>query len=165
MRIKLQVATGEDVCDLVSLRNTVAQDLTSRFGKGHWSMNVSERGVIFQMSRATVYVARYRRRLFATLALSKRKPWAIDTSYFTVCERPLYLTGMAVAPGRQRKGIGRLCIEQITEIARQWPSDAIRLDAYDAAAGGGEFYRKCGFREIAHASYKGNPLIYFEMLL
>jgi GNAT superfamily N-acetyltransferase len=165
MKIKLQVATAKDVADLVSLRNAVAQDLTSRFGKGHWSMNVSERGVIFQMTQATVYVARYGGRLIATLALSKRKPWAIDPSYFTACERPLYLTGMAVAPGKQRKGIGRLCIEQVPEIARQWPGDAVRLDAYDAAGGGGEFYRKCGFREVAHASYKGNPLIYFEMLL
>ena len=165
MKIKLQIATPDDVRDLVWLRNAVAEDLTSRYGKGHWSMNASERGVIFQMTRATVYVARYRGRLVASLALSKQKPWAIDPSYFTPCKRPLYLTGMAVTPGRQHKGIGRQCIEQVPEITRQWPADSIRLDAYDAAAGGGEFYRKCGFRETGRVSYRGNPLIYFEMVL
>lgn len=165
MKIKLQAATADDVGDVVSLRNAVAADLTSRYGKGHWSMNVSDRGVRFQMTRSTIYVARYRGRLVASLALSKRKPWAIDTSYFRATERPLYLTGMAVAPDKQRNGIGGLCIEQVPEIARQWPADVIRLDAYDAAAGGGEFYRKCGFREVGRVSYKGNPLIYFEMLL
>jgi GNAT superfamily N-acetyltransferase len=165
MKIKLRAATSVDVSDLVSLRNSVADDLTSRYGKGHWSMNVSERGVLLQMTRSTIYAARHRGRLVATLALTRRKPWAIDTSYFSASERPLYLIGMAVAPDQQRKGIGRLCIDQVPEIAREWAADAIRLDAYDSAAGGGEFYRRCGFREIARASYKGNPLIYFELLL
>ena len=82
-----------------------------------------------------------------------------------MCKRPLYLTWMAVTPDLQRKGIGRLCIEQAMEFARGWPGDAIRLDAYDANAGGGEFYRKCGFREVGRATYRNNPLIYFETLL
>jgi len=165
MKVKLQIATPDDVSALVALRNAVADDLTSRYGNGHWSMKVSERGVRLELTRSTIYVVTFRERLIATLALSKRKPWAIDTSYFSAMERPLYLTGLAVAPGQQRRGIGRLCIDQVPEIARQWPSDAIRLDAYDAAAGGGEFYRKCGFREVGRTSYRGNPLIYFEMLL
>ena len=48
---------------------------------------------------------------------------------------------------------------------QKWPGDAIRLDAYDSQAGAGEFYRKCGFREAGRASYRGTPLIYFEMPL
>ena len=43
--------------------------------------------------------------------------------------------------------------------------DAIRLDAFDCAAGAGEFYRKCGFTEAARVVYKGVPLIDFEMVL
>ena len=165
MKIRFERATDDDVADLVSLQNAVAYDLTARYGKGHWSSNVSERGLRFAMTRATIYVARYRKRLVGMLALSTRKPWAIDKSYFSPAEHPLYLNSMAVAPDKQRKGIGRLCIEGAREMARKWPGDAIRLDAYDAAAGGGEFYRKCGFREVACVKYKGNPLIYFEMLL
>ena len=46
------------------------------------------------------------------LALSTRKPWAIDKTYFGPSERPLYLTSMAVAPDQQRKGIGRLCLHE-----------------------------------------------------
>jgi hypothetical protein len=48
---------------------------------------------------------------------------------------------------------------------KQTPGDAIRLDAYDAEAGAGEFYRKYGFREVGRASYRNVPLIYFERLL
>ena len=90
---------------------------------------------------------------------------AIDRTYFSQCNRPLYLASMAVAPDLQRQGIGRLCVETAATLVKQWPGDAIRLDAYAAEAGAGEFYRKCGFREVGRASYRNVPLIYFEMLM
>jgi GNAT superfamily N-acetyltransferase len=99
------------------------------------------------------------------LALSTRKPRAIDKKYFSASRRPLYLTSMAVAPDRQRTGIGKLCIDETRRIAAQWPADAIRLDAFDAEAGAGDFYSKCGFREVGRASYRNVPLVYFEMLI
>jgi GNAT superfamily N-acetyltransferase len=98
--------------------------------------------VLFTMKTATVYTARDRNRLIATVTLSTRKPWAIDKKYFSASTLPLYLTAMAVHPDEQRKGLGKLCIEDARRVARNWPSDAIRLDAYDAAAGAGEFSRK-----------------------
>ncbi|HEX5718366.1 MAG TPA: GNAT family N-acetyltransferase [Thermoanaerobaculia bacterium] len=101
----------------------------------------------------------------ATLRLTTKKPWAIDKSYFTECRTPLYLHSMAVAPGLQHQGIGRLCIEEVKRIGREWPGEAIRLDAYDAEAGAGGFYRKCGFLEVGRVTYRSTPLIYFEMLL
>ena len=42
------------------------------------------------------------------------------------------------------------------------PAPAIR-DPADTGAG--EFYRKCGFREVARVTYKGTPLIYYEWLV
>ena len=165
MGFKLQLAGAADVAELVALRTAVNQHLTSQYGQGHWSSGVTEKGVLYAMRISTVYVARYRSRLIATLALSTRKPWAIDKKYFSASRRPLYLTAMAVAPNRQRQGIGRLCIDAVRHIAIQWPGDAIRLDAYDAEAGAGEFYSKCGFREVGRAAYRNAPLIYFEMLV
>ena len=41
----------------------------------------------------------------------------------------------------------------------------IRPDAYDADAGAGAFYANCGFLEKGRVSYKGDPLVYFELLL
>ena len=110
-----------------------------------------------------ILVARSNRRIIGTLRLATKKPWAIDISYFTPAERPLYLTGMAVLPTLQRKGIGRLLMKKAEAEARAWPADAIRLDAFDADAGAGPFYAKCGCREVAHVTYKKDPLIYFEL--
>ena len=165
MRLKLQTATTDDVSDLVALRNAVNDHLRSQFGDGYWLSRSTEKGALLAMRRGTVYLARHRGTLIATLTLSTRKPWAIDKKYFHASEKPLYLTAMAVRPDHQRKGIGRACIDEARKIAQQWPGDAIRLDAYDTAAGAGDFYRKSDFREVGRAVYRVAPLIYFEMLL
>lgn len=162
--IKLELAKIEDAPAIASLRKAVAEALTSWFGKGPWSSSGTERGVLYAMKISSVYVARRRNNLIASLTLGTRKPWAIDRKYFTPCKRPLYLTSMAVSPDLQRQGIGRLCVEAAAKLAKQWPGDAIFLDAYDAEAGAGEFYRKCGFKEVGRATYRNTPLIYFEML-
>ncbi|MFY9748704.1 MAG: GNAT family N-acetyltransferase [Acidobacteriaceae bacterium] len=165
MRIHLQLATAEDVAELVALRIAVNEHLAKEYGAGYWLSRPTEKGALFGMRNAKVYVARHRKKLVATLTLATKKPWAIDAKYFSKSERPLYLTNMAVEPGRQRRGLGRSCIAEARRIAGQWPGDAIRLDAYDTKAGAGEFYRKSGFQEVGRATYRGAPLIYFEMLM
>ena len=72
---------------------------------------------------------------------------------------------MAVAPSAQRTGAGRELLEHAVVAARGWPADCIRLDAYDAPAGAGEFYARCGFTEVGRVVYRKTPLIYFEKLL
>ena len=72
---------------------------------------------------------------------------------------------MAVAPDRQREGVGRRLLEYAAGVAHSWPGDAIRLDAYDSPAGGGGFYARCGYREVGRVTYRGTPLVYFELVL
>lgn len=165
MTLKLQTATPADVPGLVALRNAVNQYLASQSGGVLRAAVVTERGVCFAMSRAQVLIARYRKKPIATLALSTRKPWAIDTAYFSPTATPLYLTDMAVDPRYQRKGFGAACIKEAVEHAKRRTATAIRLDAYDAAYGAGDFYRKCGFREVGRTTYRNAPLIYFELIL
>jgi len=155
----------EDAAELAALHTAVADHLTSHYGTGPWSSHTSKKGVLFALRHCEVLVATEGAAIVATLRLATKKPWAIDTSYFTKCKRPVYLLAMAVAPARQRQGIGRRCLEEAERITREWPADAIRLDAYDANAGGGLFYQRCGFTEKGHVSYRKTPLIYYELLL
>jgi ribosomal protein S18 acetylase RimI-like enzyme len=165
MRIKLELARPDDAPAIAVLWVAASEHLTAKFGEGPWSGKRTEKGVLYEMRNAKVYVLRKRNKIIATLTLGTKKPWAIDRKYFSKCNRPLYLTSMAVAPDLQRQGIGRLCVEAAAKLVKHWPGDAIWLDAYDAVAGAGEFYRKCGFREVGRAAYRNVPLIYFEMLL
>src|SRR5262245_52977322 len=120
MNARLRIAKTEDAAAIAALRVAVSAALTTKFGKGPWSGNVTERGVLWDMRQGRVFVMRKRSRLIATLTLSTRKPWAIDRKYFAASVRPLYLTSMAVSPESQRQGIGRRCIENSREIVTQW---------------------------------------------
>jgi GNAT superfamily N-acetyltransferase len=165
MQLKLQLAGADDIAELVAMRARVNHDLVKRFGEGFWAGRPTESGERFLMRIGQVYIARYRGRLIATLTLSTRKPWSIDVENFRASAKPLYLRAMAVDPARQGKGVGRQCIAEARRIAAEAGRDEIRLDAFDCAAGAGEFYRKCGFTEVARVVYKGVPLIDFEMVL
>jgi GNAT superfamily N-acetyltransferase len=169
MKLVFAAASNFDASALAALQSAVAEDLTRRYGQSFWSSAPSERAVLNHLRRpkfARILIARSEsHRIVGTLRLATKKPWAIDTAYFIKVTRPLYLTGMAVHPEFQRQGIGRLLLKEAEAVARAWPADAIRLDAFDAGAGAGAFYAKCGFREVARVSYKQDPLIYFEMIL
>jgi GNAT superfamily N-acetyltransferase len=168
MKLSFATATESDAPELAALHTAVAEDLVNHFGPGFWSSSPSERVILANMRTprfSRTLIARSNRHIAGTLRLHTRKPWAIDTAYFTAARQPLYLTGMAVHPSLQRKEAGRLLLQEAEVIARAWPAGAIRLDAYDCAAGAGDFYAKCGFREVARVIYKKTPLIYFELLL
>jgi GNAT superfamily N-acetyltransferase len=165
MPLKLVLASVDDIPELVAMRTRVSRTLAKKFGEGFWAGRPTEGGERFLMRIGQVYIARYRGRLSATLALTTRKPWSINVENFHACAKPLYLRAMAVDPARQLKGVGRRCIAEVRGIAEDMGRDAIRLDAFDCAAGAGGFYRKCGFTETARVVYKGVPHIDFEMFL
>ena len=165
MNFSIAPAALPDAPALAALHTAASEDLTSRYGKGPWSMKTSEKGVLHAMRTSQVFVARDGAELVGTLRLTTTKPWAIDIKYFVQSSRPLYLLSMAVAPNRQRQGIGRRCLEEAKRLARSWPADSLRLDAYDAEAGAGPFYARCGFKEVGRNTYRAVPLIYFEALL
>jgi GNAT superfamily N-acetyltransferase len=158
-------ADESDAQALSELGLQVAQDLTNRYGRGHWSSSASTASALRRIRSTYVVVASLDAEIVATLTLATKKPWAIDVSYFTPVRKALYLLDMAVAPARQRQGIGRLLLEEARRVAESWPAEAIRLDAYDATAGAGEFYAWCGYREVGRRAYRGTPLIYYEHLL
>jgi GNAT superfamily N-acetyltransferase len=158
-------ATEADAADLAALHNAVADELTARYGKGHWSYRATERGVLYELKIGRVFVQTDATGVVGMFKLGTRKPWAIDTSYFTPVARPLYLQSMAVRPELQRMGIGRELIKQATAVARAWPADAVRIDAYDTDAGAGGFYARCGYSEVGRAVYSGTALVYYELVL
>ena len=165
MPLKFRDATADDVAAIAGLHNAVAGALTVRFGAGPWSTLVTERGTELAQRHARVRVGRDGRRIVTVLRLASRKPWAIDVRYFTPVKRPLYLTGMAVSVAHQGRGFGRLALEDACTVAEAWPADVIRLDAFDADAGAGGFYARCGFTPRGRVVYKGNPLVYYERRL
>lgn len=149
---------------MAGVRVAAAERLTREFGDGHWSAHTNDLAVLRDLKASRVLVARDDRTIVGTLTLQSKKPWTIDTAYFTPCTKALYLINMAVLPDRQRSGIGRALLDEALIIARQCSANAVRLDAYDSAAGAGGFYRTCGYTHVGGKSYRGVPLLYFELM-
>jgi len=165
LKLSVREAVQADAKEIAALRVAAAEDLTARFGKGFWSSNTTDKGVLFGMKQGEVLIAISAGTIVGTLTLSTRKPWAIDTAYFTKVKTPLYLTSMAVAPVVQGKGVGRFMLDEANKAVKAWLGQAIRLDAFDAEAGAGGFYAKCGYKEKGRAVFRSVPLIYYELLL
>ena len=163
--LRIATATAADAEAVAFVRNAAAEDLTRRFGFGHWSGMISEQGVRRGIDSSRVLAAHHRGAVVGTLRLAMRKPWAIDTKYFAEVEHPLYLVDMAVLPAVQGRGVGRQLVEAAVTTAQGWEAGAIRLDAYDHAAGAGGFYEQCGFSEVGRAAYRDVPLVYYQLLL
>ncbi len=163
--LSIREAVAKDIPEIASIRVAAAADLTGRFGIGLWSSNTTEKGVQFAMKRGRVIVAVQENAVVGTLTLSTHKPWAIDKSYFTPVKTPIYLTNMAVDPRFQRQGVGRALLADAETRANGWSGQAVRLDAFDADAGAGDFYARCGYSERGRVVFRTAPLIYFERLL
>ena len=160
MKLVFAIATNTDAAELAALNAATAEDLTQRFGPGFWSSPPSERGILANMRMpkfSRFLVARSNHRIIGTLRLATKKPWAIDTAYFTPASKPRLSNrhGRPSKPPAQRNRPSP--DEQAESLARAWPADAIRLDAFDAAAGAGPFYAKCGYREVARRGLQKGP--------
>jgi ribosomal protein S18 acetylase RimI-like enzyme len=164
MRITFDTATARDAEALCELRNSTADRLTEEFGRGYWSGHGTTKGILFGLRNGQAIVARRGKTIVGTLRLAIKKPWALDRAYFAKVRRPLYLVDMAVAIEFQRQGVGRKCMAHAEKIAHAWPAQAIWLDAWDAPAGAGGFYKSCGYMEVGRVTFKGAPLVYFEKL-
>ena len=163
--LSVGTAAEPDVPAIVSLRAAVAKELTRVHGRGHWSSSPTEQGVLRALATSRLLVARRKSEVVGTVRVEAKKPWAIDVSYFAPVSKAVYLHDLAVAPEARGQGLGQLLVEEAVAVARAWPSDALRLDAYDHPAGAGPFYARCGFREVGKVTYRGVPLVYFERLV
>src|SRR5688572_16832955 len=135
--VRILSATPDDAPAIAAVRVAAAERLTRDFGDGHWSAHTNEAAVRRDIKGSRVLAVRDDDAIVGTLTLQTKKPWATDLAYFTPCEKALYLINMAVAPDRQRTGVGRALLAEALSVARSFPADAIRLDAYDSVAGAG----------------------------
>ena len=163
MPLVFATAANADAAAIAAVRMAAARELTARFGAGTWSFTAeSEASVQAEIRTSTVLFARDEGVVVGTLRLATRNPWLGNTDFFTPCERPMFLTSMAVAPKWQRRGIGRQLLGEARRVALEMGGEMLRLDSYAGRAGAGEFYRKSGFTEARRGDYNGTALIWFE---
>lgn len=88
-RLMFRKAGESDAAAVADLRTAAARDLTTRFGRGHWSSEPTQRGVMSGMRGAEIWVGKRAGVPVATFRVTTRKPWAIDPSTHTMLKREL----------------------------------------------------------------------------
>lgn len=163
--LSFRLATDADIQALLELRLAIDADQAERFGDDRYVTTISEKSVARSLKSSRILVATRRGRIVGLVSMGTKKPWAVDLEYFTPAGKAVYLYNVDVFPELQRSGIGRQLIDRVKAMAKEWPVDAIRLDAYDGAAGAGPFYEKCGFKKLGHKVYRSVPLAYYELVV
>ena len=163
---ELRPARSSDVKAVRAVLTAAANDLTARFGEGHWSGVSSVEALRKYLDEGALYVVEAEARMLGTLRLSERKIGFYHNDWFADPSAAAgYLLDMAIDPAHQRRGIGQQAMRLAEELARARGLAAIRLDAYGGPAGAGRFYEKCGFRQVHAGEFKGVALEYFEKLI
>ena len=155
-----------DAATVRGLRAAAAEELMRRCGEGHWSEVFTVATIKKHLAEKAVFLVDLDVTPVATFELHTNKPFWYSTAWFAEPDAPaFYLLHMAVLPARQRHGIGRHIMSEIEDMARGQGHRAVRFDAYDALAGAGAFYQKCGYELVHSGSFNGVPLEYYEKLL
>ena len=164
--LSLRSIGPEDARHVREIRLRAAEHLTGRYGVGHWSGVSTLRTLKKHALESSIFAVESAGTMVGTFTLSEKKIGFYRKSWFANPEdAAIYLTDMAIDPAEQRKGTGRWCMVQIESIAQSRGILEVRFDAYDAPAGAGAFYRKCGYTRVHWGSIGSTALEYYEKSL
>jgi GNAT superfamily N-acetyltransferase len=165
-KLRCTKATPSDLQRVFDIRANCAADLMTRYGPGHWGTSPTLRTLEKHLTSKYVFVVSTGKAMVGTFTLSLKRPSFFSLKDFTNPKATAaYLTGLAVEPVYQKKGIGRFCMQSVDRMARKLKCSAIRFDAYDAPAGAAEFYVRCGYERRHKSTFMGVPLIFFERVI
>jgi GNAT superfamily N-acetyltransferase len=153
-------ASADDAVEIAALLTEAREALSQHRGRRRRAVRVES--VRREIGRSLVLIGRVEGEIVATARLDRRKPWAARLDDFIPSPTAIYVHDVAVAPLHQRRGYGRGILNHVYEIARERKIKALRVDAYDAPWGAGEFYLRCGYVEVSRTTYRGVPLSWFE---
>lgn len=172
--LQFGIALAEDAKAVEEMRRLAAQDLTARFGQGHWSgesklAGIRERiklGDEETLRPSTLFVLRKDRLAVASLVLSRHMPSFWKASYWKEPKAiAVGVTNLVVHPQYQRQGLGRLIMDGAEKHSRDRRIEFMRLDAYTDNPISTNFYRALGYDERIAIDLRGTKLTLFEKRL
>ena len=162
--MRITNASLDDAGAIAAVRVAAANRLTREFGDGHWSAHTTDAAVARDIKASTVLVARDRGTIVGTLTLQTKRPLGYRRPYFTPARSRYTWSTWRSLPSGSVPGLAAALLTEALHAARASPAHALRLDAYEGPAGSGGFYRRCGYTAVGGKSYRGVPLLYFELM-
>lgn len=162
------MASIADVEALHAILVECGLDMRDRLGLAHWAPAYPRQLFEDQARKGAVYSveARASSDPVATFTASTDASAYLDLSLWHARGEPsFYLNRLAVSPRFQRRGIGRVCVGAVEELARERGCRSVRLDAAEAHRWLLRWYAELGYREVGRYEAFGNRMVGFEKLV
>lgn len=162
----IRLAAPGEIAGIYKLSVAAASDLVDKYGQGRWRVAAARKTLKRNQQSDSLFVIVKDAVIVGTFCFTTKKAGFYRRGWFAFPDDPAgYLLNMAIAPQHQRQGIGREVMNHIDQLARSMKLLAVRFDAYEANAGAGGFYRKCGY-QLVHVGKVGDVgLEYYEKVL
>ena len=119
-------ADGGDVEAVRSIRAAAADNLTARFGRGHWSLVTAVAGLRDKAEEGSLYLIERESSPVGTFMLTDEKIGFYRVEWFADANvRAAYLLDLAIHPSVQRKGLGRYAMGQAETLVCRLANSAV----------------------------------------
>ena len=164
--VSIRLAIPAELTMIRKQSAAAAADLVNKHGQGRWQVIPTRSSLSRYLESDTLFVIEKEASVVGTFCFVTRKIVFYRKGWFAFPDDPAgYLINMAIDPQYQRLGVGRQVMNELGKLAGRMKLLAIRLDAYQGAAGAGEFYRKCGCLLVHEGKVGDVGLEYYEKVL
>ncbi len=144
------------ICELYqSVCAVMAKDCSPQWV---WGEYPSEDVLRETLDAGTLYVAKEGETLLCAVTVDTH----FDPEYagvnWLLGVKPGAFHRLAIAPGQQGRGLGRLAIDEVGRILRQQGCDSLRIDTYSPNENAQKLYRRVGFRRAGEVRFEHRPL-------
>lgn len=169
--LRIERRTPDRIDDLYALIEACGEDMWRRLGLDHWKPPIPKEMFREYARSKEVFAVHDEGTLVGTFTLGSDPPEPYPTSCWAdASHKAIYLNKLAIAPGQQRRGLGRWCMEQVERLARGRACRAVRFDAltrnvpllgfYDHLG-----YRRCGDMYVFDEIGRGWDIVVYEKAL
>lgn len=162
MNLQMWRVGPDKVEDPHTVLKRCGEDLKQK-GLEHWESPYPIEALRKDAEERMVYRLRLDRELAGTFTIgTKPLEYYDENIWSSPGEKAMYVSHLAVLPGKQGNGIGTWCMREIERVAVEEECGSVRLDAYEKHHRLLEFYEKLGYEKRGVVEERGFPLVCLE---
>ncbi len=166
MNFKLKKADKNEIIISHALLVECGKNMYEKWGLRHWFPFMDLEIFQHAMKEKDIYIVYQQTDPIATFNVSTHsREYYVDHLWSNPNESAIYLGQLGIQPYLQGNGIGKWCMHQVEQIAREKKCKAIRFDALLIHPWLSLFYEKLGYRRCGIVKPAEWELVCFEKVM
>lgn len=166
MDLELKKADAEMIAPLHAILVACGENMYEQFQLSHWHPFLNLKTFRKMMSHQMLYGVYQNNIPVATFNVStKPRDYYFPELWGHPHDKALYLGHLGIDPALQAKGVGKWCMAQVENIAREHHCKAVRFDALNIHPWLKTFYEKLGYTKREIVTPGEWDLVCFEKII